>query len=191
MTGHPTTRGRRAGSHGAGRRRAGRLPRRGRVAWSRTGWPSGRGAGTRSPGPRPGRLGRLPRGPRHPRPAPAARFTPRAPPSTDPAPFVTGGLDRGDVPDPWPCRGVVPLDAPATVIARWAPGGARAEEVGANRCRLTLGAWSWTGLAALIGTFGSDIAVVGPPELAAACATLARRYAAASRSTPPPDPDPS
>ncbi|QNJ39599.1 helix-turn-helix transcriptional regulator [Streptomyces buecherae] len=119
-------------------------------------------------------------------PATAARFTPRPLPSTDPTAFITGELDRGDTPDHWPCRGQVLLDAPAAVIARWAPGGALVEKVGPNRCRLTLGAWSWTGLAALFGTFGSDIEVVGPRELATACATLARRYAAASRCLPDP-----
>ncbi|WEV24884.1 WYL domain-containing protein [Streptomyces sp. 71268] len=143
--------------------------------WYLLGWDLGRGAWAAF------RVDRIALGP-----ATAARFTPRPLPSTDPAAFITGELDRGDTPDHWPCRGEVLLDAPAAVIARWAPGGALVEEVGPNRCRLTLGAWSWTGLAALFGTFGSDIEVVGPPELAAACATLARRYAAASRCLPDP-----
>ncbi|MBB5939929.1 helix-turn-helix transcriptional regulator [Streptomyces zagrosensis] len=115
-------------------------------------------------------------------PPTGVRFSPREMPSADLTTFITGELDRGDAPGHWPCRGEVLLDAPAAVVARWAPGGAMVEEVTANRCRLTLGAWSWTGLAALIGTFASDIEVVGPPELAAACGRLARRYAAASRS---------
>ncbi|MEU3961730.1 hypothetical protein AB0F42_18205 [Streptomyces buecherae] len=37
-----------------------------------------------------------------------------------------------------------------------------------------------------VRAFGSDIEVVGPLELAAACSTLARRYAAASRCLPDP-----
>ena len=105
-------------------------------------------------------------------------FTPRTVPGGDVTEFVTGQLDRGDPPGHWACRGEVLLDAPAALIARWAPGGAIVEELGPGRCRLILGAWSWVGLAALIGTFGCDIEVVGPPELDEACAELARRYAA-------------
>ncbi|MEV0649559.1 WYL domain-containing protein [Phytomonospora sp. NPDC050363] len=106
-------------------------------------------------------------------------FVPRAVPGGDVGEFVTGQLDRGDPPDHWPCRGEVLLDAPAALIARWAPGGAVIEELGPGRCRLKLGAWSWVGLAALIGTFDCDIEVAGPPELSAACRELGRRFAAA------------
>ncbi|MEV5599178.1 WYL domain-containing protein [Streptomyces sp. NPDC052496] len=116
------------------------------------------------------------------------RFAPRELPGADVAAFVVGQLDRGDVPEQWACHGEVILDAPAAVVARWAPGGAVVEEVAPDRCRLGLGAWSWPGLAALIGTFGCDIEVIGPPELAAACEELAHRYAAAARRhamTPP------
>ncbi|MFY1634549.1 hypothetical protein ACN27F_14940 [Solwaraspora sp. WMMB335] len=46
---------------------------------------------------------------------------------------------------------------------------------------LTLGSWSWVGLASTVGMFDTDIEVVGPPELAAAFAALARRYATAGQ----------
>ncbi|MFH8350346.1 helix-turn-helix transcriptional regulator [Streptomyces sp. NPDC018045] len=108
------------------------------------------------------------------------RFTPRELPGADVTAFVVGQFDRGDTPDQWACHGEVILDAPAAVVARWAPGGAVVEEVGPDRCRLGLGAWSWPGLAALIGTFGCDIEVIGPPELTAACEELAHRYAKAA-----------
>ncbi|WP_306364171.1 hypothetical protein [Nocardia sp. CC227C] len=49
----------------------------------------------------------------------------------------------------------------------------------ADRCHLTLGSWSWIGLAAAIARFDADFEVIGPPALAAACTRLARRYAAA------------
>ncbi|KOT88714.1 transcriptional regulator [Streptomyces sp. NRRL F-5755] len=110
----------------------------------------------------------------------ASHFTPRELPGADVTAFVFGQFDRGDVPDQWPCHGEVILDAPAPVVARWAPGGAVVEEVAPGRCRLALGAWSWAGLAALIGTFDCDIEVLGPPELTEACGQLARRYAAAA-----------
>ncbi|QUH01258.1 WYL domain-containing protein [Saccharopolyspora erythraea] len=108
------------------------------------------------------------------------RFTRRELPGADVAAFVTSQFDRGDVPGHWPCRGEVVLDAPAEVVARWAPGGPVVEALGPDRCRLVLGAWSWTGLAALVGTFAADIEVIGPPELVAACAELSHRYAAAA-----------
>ncbi|MFK8844007.1 helix-turn-helix transcriptional regulator [Streptomyces sp. Ac-502] len=109
------------------------------------------------------------------------RFAPRdLLPGADVTAFVIGQLDRGDTPDQWSCHGEVILDAPAAVVARWAPGGAVVEEVAPDRCRLGLGAWSWPGLAALIGTFGCDIEVIGPPELTAACEELAQRYAKAA-----------
>ncbi|MFD7665036.1 helix-turn-helix transcriptional regulator [Streptomyces sp. NPDC059788] len=119
-----------------------------------------------------------------PYPPTGVRFTPRDLPGADVATFLVGQFDRGDTPDQWACHGEVILDAPAAVVARWAPGGAVVEEVAPSRCRLTLGAWSWPGLAALIGTFGCDIEVIGPPELTAACDELARRYAAAAAGGP-------
>ncbi|MET0700159.1 MAG: transcriptional regulator, partial [Mycobacterium sp.] len=53
------------------------------------------------------------------------------------------------------------------------------EVVSPDRCRLTLGSWSWVALAAAVGRFDADLEVVGPAEFAAACAQLARRYARA------------
>lgn len=38
------------------------------------------------------------------------------------------------------------------------------EALGADRCRLVLGSWSWPGLAAIVGSFDTDIEVVGPPR---------------------------
>ncbi|GIJ24965.1 hypothetical protein Vqi01_01270 [Micromonospora qiuiae] len=67
------------------------------------------------------------------------------------------------------------------------------EELGPQRCRLTLGSWSWSwswpGLAAAVGRFDADIHVIGPPELRAAFAQLARRYADAAADAGPEDAD--
>lgn len=71
------------------------------------------------------------------------------------------------------------LDLPATTVATYTRDGI-VEELGADRCRLTLGSWSWAGLAAAIGRFDADIEVVGPAELRDAFARLARRYARAA-----------
>ncbi|MEV0279807.1 WYL domain-containing protein [Streptomyces sp. NPDC050610] len=129
-----------------------------------------------------------------PRSPTGPRFTPREVPGGDVAAFVAGrfrGSDDPGGPGDWPCRGQVILDLPAADVYRYVHDGL-VEELGPNRCRLTLGSWSWPGLAAAIGRFDADVEVVGPPELGRAFAQLARRYArAATGSTPPPpEPDP-
>ncbi|MFE7118661.1 helix-turn-helix transcriptional regulator [Streptomyces sp. NPDC057654] len=112
------------------------------------------------------------------------RFTPRELPGGDVAAFVAGrfrGSDGSGGVGDWPCRGEVILDLPAADVYRFTHDGL-VEELGPNRCRLTLGSWSWPGLAAAIGRFDADIEVVGPPELKQACAQLARRYAQAAET---------
>ncbi|WAU83293.1 WYL domain-containing protein [Streptomyces sp. Qhu-G9] len=117
------------------------------------------------------------------------RFSPRELPAEDVAAFVTGrfrGSDGSD--DDWPCRGEVILGLPATAVSRHMPDGA-VETLGADRCRLVLGSWSWAALAATVGRFDADIEVVGPAELRDAFAHLARRYADAA-ADPPAAPSP-
>ncbi|MGY0064281.1 helix-turn-helix transcriptional regulator [Streptomyces sp. LZ34] len=118
-----------------------------------------------------------------PRTPTGPRFTPRDLPGDDVAAFVTGrfrGTD-GSTTD-WPCRGEVILNLPAQAVAPFAQDGI-VEELGPDRCRLSLGSWSWTGLAATIGRFDTDIQVIGPPQLTGAFAELAARYANAADTT--------
>jgi predicted DNA-binding transcriptional regulator YafY len=112
-----------------------------------------------------------------PRTPTGPRFTPREVPGGSVAAFVTSRFQGG--PDGWPCRGEVILDLPAEVVLRYTREGI-VEELGPDRCRLVMGSWSWPGLAAAIGRFDADIEVVGPPELRAAFAHLARRFTRAS-----------
>ncbi|MGW4420507.1 helix-turn-helix transcriptional regulator [Streptosporangium sp. NPDC004631] len=124
-----------------------------------------------------------------PRTPTGPRFTPRDLPGDDVTAFFIGrfrGTD-GSACD-WPCRGEVVLNLPAQAVAPFAQDGI-VEELGPGRCRLTLGSWSWTGLAAIIGRFDTDIHVIGPPQLTSAFAQLAARYAKAA-GTPPPAPPP-
>ncbi|MEU6355812.1 WYL domain-containing protein [Streptomyces sp. NPDC047072] len=118
-----------------------------------------------------------------PRTPTGPRFTPRELPGGDLAGFVTGrfrGTD-GTTAD-WSCRGAVVLHAPAADVVPFA-GDGLVEELAPDRCRLTLGSWSWPALAAALGHFDTDFEVVGPPELATACADLAARFThAAARS---------
>ncbi|GAA2669307.1 MULTISPECIES: WYL domain-containing protein [Actinosynnema] len=106
------------------------------------------------------------------------RFAPREVPGGDVAAFVRGRF-RGSVDGEWPCRGEVLLDLPASAVAAHV-GDAVVQEVGAGRCRVVAGSWSWVGLAASVLRFDADVEVVGPPELAEAFALLARRSADAS-----------
>ncbi|MEU5088840.1 WYL domain-containing protein [Streptomyces sp. NPDC021356] len=110
------------------------------------------------------------------------RFTPRPLPGDDASAFLTGrfrGTD-GTTTD-WPCLGEAVLHLPAHAVAPFAPD-AVVEALGPHRCRLVLGSWSWTGLAAALGRFDTEIDHVGPPQLTAAFARLADRCGRAARA---------
>src|SRR5450755_888722 len=107
------------------------------------------------------------------------RFTPRELPGGEVAAFVASRFRGSDGSGDWPCRGEVILDLAAEVVSRYTSDGV-VEELGPDRCRLVLGSWSWPGLAAAIGRFDAAIEVIGPAELKAAFAHLARRYASAA-----------
>ncbi|MEU9175335.1 WYL domain-containing protein [Streptomyces sp. NPDC048550] len=120
-----------------------------------------------------------------PRTPTGPRFTPRELPGGDVAAFVTSRFRGSDgTTTDWPCRGEVVLGLPATAVAPFARDGI-VEELGPDRCRLTLGSWSWTALAATIGSFDTDIEVIGPPGLNDAFARLASRCAHAARKPIP------
>jgi predicted DNA-binding transcriptional regulator YafY len=108
-------------------------------------------------------------------------FRPRRLPASDVAGYVMTTHDRGDTPARWQCTGTAVMDLPADVVARWAPGGSVVEFVDAARSRITLGAWSWAGVAGLLATFDADVSDVEPAELRDACRTIARRYDRAGR----------
>ncbi|ANY05818.1 helix-turn-helix transcriptional regulator [Pseudonocardia sp. HH130630-07] len=105
------------------------------------------------------------------------RFTARELSGGDLADLVMGSPDRGDTPASWQCTGSARLALPAHVVARWAPGGSVVEHVGAGHCRLTLGAWSWAGIAGILATFDTGLTEVRPAELVRACHRLAGRWA--------------
>ncbi|WP_280240828.1 helix-turn-helix transcriptional regulator, partial [Nocardia abscessus] len=118
-----------------------------------------------------------------PRTPTGPRFTPREVPGGDVAAFVTSRFRGSDGVGDWPCRGQVILDLPAPMVSPYVRDGV-VEELGPDCCRLVLGSWSWPGLATAIGRFDADIEVIGPPELKAAFAHLARRYAEAATGEP-------
>ncbi|PZG23875.1 transcriptional regulator [Micromonospora craterilacus] len=116
------------------------------------------------------------------------RFTHRALPGGDVAAYVTG-VFRGseDASGNWPCQGTVLLDLPAATVALYTRDGL-VEQITPDRCRLTLGSWSWPSLAAAIARYDADIDVVGPDELTEAFAHLARRFTRTSAGHPNPVP---
>ncbi|MEU1042540.1 WYL domain-containing protein [Streptomyces sp. NPDC005907] len=115
-----------------------------------------------------------------PRTPTGPRFTPRDLPGGTVSTFITSRFRGNDgTTADWPCQGEVILRLPAADVAPFAPDGI-VEELGSRHCRLILGSWSWTGLAAAVGRFDTDIEVVGPPQLATAFRDLAARYARAA-----------
>lgn len=111
-------------------------------------------------------------------------FARRELPGSGVAHYVTTSYDRGDTTAQWPCVGTVVMELPAEVVAPWVPGGSVVEHLSGTQSLFTVGAWSWAGVAGLLGTFDADFTVVGPPELSEACRVLTDRCARAC--TPPP-----
>ncbi|MFJ8579774.1 WYL domain-containing protein [Micromonospora sp. NPDC093277] len=111
-------------------------------------------------------------------------------PGGDVAAYVTG-VFRGseDASGNWPCQGTVLLDLPAATVALYTRDGL-VEQITPDRCRLTLGSWSWPSLAAAIARYDADIDVVGPDELTEAFAHLARRFTRTSAGHTPTQPPP-
>ncbi|MEV8373084.1 YafY family protein [Kribbella sp. NPDC056861] len=109
------------------------------------------------------------------------RFTPRAVPGGDVATYVTS-IFRGsaDASGNWPCQGTVILDLPAASVALYTRDGL-VEALTPDRCRLTLGSWSWPSLAAAIARFDAEIEVVSPVELTDAFVHLAERFTRTSQ----------
>lgn len=116
----------------------------------------------------------------HPHAPTGTPFERRQLPAPDVATYVMTNPDRGDTPASWQCLGSAVMDLPAGVVARWAPGGSVIERLSPTRSRLTLGAWSWAGIAGLLATFDTDLADVEPGELRDACHRIAERYQQAS-----------
>ena len=118
-----------------------------------------------------------------PRTPTGPRFTPRELPGGNLSTFITSRFRGNDGnTTEWPCQGEVILHLPAADVAPYAQDGI-VEELGPHRCRLTLGSWSWTGLAAALGRFDAEIEVIGPHQLAKAFADLATRYTRAASAT--------
>lgn len=113
---------------------------------------------------------------------PGWRFKPRDFPADDVTRFIQLQPDRGDASDAWPCIGTVRMDCPVALVAKWAPGGASIESIDESTTRITMGAWSWSGLLGLLCTFGCDFVVEGPSELAKSALRMSTRLARSSNA---------
>jgi predicted DNA-binding transcriptional regulator YafY len=116
-----------------------------------------------------------------PRSRTGVRFTPREVPGRDAAAFVAARFKGSGRDDAWPCSGSVTVSTDgADTLAPYLPEDALIDVSGPGRCRITLGSWSWNGLAAVFAGFPVDFSVEGPPPLRAAVLALAERLQAAS-----------
>lgn len=102
-------------------------------------------------------------------------FTPHPLSSDDVTRLVIQNPNRGDTPGQWQCVGNATLNLPADIVARWAPGGSVVTPIDRRSCRLTIGGWSWTGVAGLFITFDSELSDVNPHELSQAFITIRQR----------------
>jgi hypothetical protein len=102
------------------------------------------------------------------------RFAPRQVPGGDVAEYVSARFKGSAQLNRWPCSGKVILHRPASYVLPFAGDGV-VEDLGADRCSLELGAWSWIDLAATLNRFDADIEVIHPPQLRDAFARLAAR----------------
>lgn len=109
------------------------------------------------------------------------RFEPRALPGGDVATYLGARFRGAEHGTAWPCVGEVLIDLPAARVAEFVTDGV-VEGAGPGRSRLVTGSWSWAGLAAQVARFDAAFEVVGPPELAQACTSLAARFGAAAAS---------
>lgn len=102
-------------------------------------------------------------------------FTPEPLTLEDLTRLVVQNPNRGDTSAQWPCVGTATLDLPAELVARWAPGGSVVDPLDPGRCRLTIGAWSWAGVAGLFITFDTPLTEITPQPLVEAFATVTSR----------------
>ncbi|WP_150307696.1 helix-turn-helix transcriptional regulator [Planctomonas psychrotolerans] len=107
-----------------------------------------------------------------------AAFVPRNLPGGDSSTFLAARFKGSGGDDVWPCVGQVVVSAAVRELAPYLPDDALAAEGADGRTVLTLGAWSWSALAATIARFDAEFDVVQPDELREAAHRLGRRLRA-------------
>ncbi|MBY6676562.1 WYL domain-containing protein [Rhodococcus sp. BP-332] len=101
------------------------------------------------------------------------RFTPRPIPGGSSAELLRRRF-RGTVSGDWACEGEATVHLPAAEAAPFLADGT-VEDLGDGRCRVRIGAWSWTGIAASLARFDAELEDLRPPELADAVVRVSER----------------
>lgn len=109
---------------------------------------------------------RVPTGPRFP--------DRQLPGGIDVTTYVVGKFRGASTGPDWPCRAEVLISLPVSEVQPYLTD-AQAQPYGPNRTRVTLGAWSWPGLAANLCRFDAEIEIPNSPELLEAFNLLAAR----------------
>jgi predicted DNA-binding transcriptional regulator YafY len=110
-----------------------------------------------------------------------ARFTPRDLPEAE----VAARLQRGVGTATWRYFARILVHASAAHVRSRLPVPVEIEELGPDRCRITLGSDTAEMLALYLGMLGVDFEVIDAPELSAALTALADRLHRAARSDAP------
>jgi predicted DNA-binding transcriptional regulator YafY len=119
--------------------------------------------------------------PRHPS---GPRFTPREIPTGTAATYLAAQFKGSREEDRWPCIGTVVIGLPARELEPWLHD-AEIEQVDERTTRVTLGAWSWTGLVAEVLRLDAPFEIVGPGEFADAATALADRLKVSAQAGTP------
>lgn len=110
-------------------------------------------------------------------------FARREVPGGDAAAYLAGRFRGASAGDTWPCIGEATLALRLRDVLPYLGDGA-AEELEPGRCRVRVGSWSWTGLAACLLRFDAELADAEPAELRTAFADLAGRVERAGGAEP-------
>lgn len=113
---------------------------------------------------------RIPNGP---------RFTPKEIPGGNVDSYLEARFKGSQTANTWPCQGEVIVHLPAEQVVPFA-GDGTVEALTAQRCRLRMGSWSWTGLTAALLRFDADLEDVQPAELRDAFMVVAERASRAA-----------
>jgi predicted DNA-binding transcriptional regulator YafY len=107
---------------------------------------------------------------------------PRFAPRPEPDGGLVGFVERAIGTAPWRVRARAVVSAPAAAIIARVPSVVLVEEIDAGHCAAHVGSDTPEDLAMWLGMLGADFVVDGPPEMAAAFATMSRRYARAAEA---------
>ncbi|TXK17763.1 YafY family protein [Homoserinibacter sp. GY 40078] len=108
-------------------------------------------------------------------------FARRRLPAPDAVTFLDARMKGSESEDRWPCVGEIVLPLPSREVAPWIGDGSL-EDLENGNTRVTIGAWSWTGVLSIAARFDVPFTIIGPEPLRRAAATVGARLLAAGDS---------